>query len=205
MYLLQSELNFLAHIALSQKNPPWMVGNFLADFLKPSETVDLPEDIIQGIKIHQNIDAFTDHHPDVKKSILRMSHYQGKYAPVVIDICFDFFLCKYWDLYYIDRLEVFIDDSYKVFQDYHKYFPQSFQAMFERMIKFDFLNSSMNKDRLVANFIKLQTRVKFENQLPNAVDHLFLNLYEYETEFLNFYPDLIKSTDEFILKNYVEI
>lgn len=179
-----------------------MVGNFLADFIRPAQVLQLPEAIKQGVKIHHHIDAYTDQHADVKKSIHRMANYQGKYAPVVVDICYDYFLCKYWDLYYTESLEDFIAESYDTLQAHQAIFPESFRVMFGRMIKFDFLHSTMNRDRLVGNFEKLQTRVKFENSLHNAVSDLFFDLYDYETEFLDFYPELIQSTDTFITQNY---
>ncbi|MCB9310278.1 MAG: DUF479 domain-containing protein [Lewinellaceae bacterium] len=192
-------MNFLAHLALSHEIDEWMVGNFLADFIKPKDLLGFSDGIQFGIQIHRKIDFYTDHNTYVKSSIHRMSQSQGKYAAVVVDICYDYFLFKHWDVYYPEKdLDVFIESAYRTLNNFRDEFPKSFLPMFDRMLRFDFLRSCINKERLLANFEKLKTRVSFENNLHAATDAFLSQELLYEAEFLQFYPLLVDAVDTYI-------
>lgn len=59
-------MNFLAHIFLSDNQPGLLVGNFIADSLKPAHKADLPVPVQQGVALHLAIDHFTDSHQEFK-------------------------------------------------------------------------------------------------------------------------------------------
>ncbi len=89
-------MNFLAHDFLSFGVPGIIVGNYLGDFVRNSEVQSLPEDVQNGITIHRKIDSYTDQHPTVKIGTKLLHPSMGKYAPVVLDIYFDYLLTKRW-------------------------------------------------------------------------------------------------------------
>ena len=58
-------MNFLAHLFLASPDPDLMFGGVLADFVRGRAVNDYPDRIQKGIRLHTQIDAFTDNHPIV--------------------------------------------------------------------------------------------------------------------------------------------
>jgi len=92
-------MNYLAHLLLSNYHEDIMIGNFITDFITKPQERDFDSKIQVGIQLHRMIDEFTDDHPIVKESLSRLRKHQGKYAPVVLDICYDHLLARNWDKY----------------------------------------------------------------------------------------------------------
>ena len=65
-------MNFLAHIYLSGEDQELKIGNFIADSVKGKKFAQFPERIQQGITLHRKIDSYTDSHPIVRESVLRL-------------------------------------------------------------------------------------------------------------------------------------
>ena len=61
-------MNYLAHIFLSGNDTELMIGNFIADHIKPQERAKFSPQINAGIKLHYAIDTFTDNHLATKKA-----------------------------------------------------------------------------------------------------------------------------------------
>ncbi len=76
-----------------------MVGNFIADSIKGNPFNQYDKEIVIGIRMHREIDTFTDSHYIVKESKARLYSNYGKYSPVIVDIFYDYFLAKYWSIY----------------------------------------------------------------------------------------------------------
>ena len=94
-------MNFLAHIYLSGTNPKTMVGNFIGDFVKGRNVLEQFEaDIAKGIELHRSIDEFTDHHPVVQISKMRLRPKYRHYAAVIVDIFYDHLLSRFWSNYH---------------------------------------------------------------------------------------------------------
>ena len=85
-------MNYLAHLYLSGNNADLLLGNFIADHLKGADRKRIyPEAIKRGIALHRRIDTFTDAHPVVAESKVRVREQFGKYAPVIVDVFYDHF------------------------------------------------------------------------------------------------------------------
>src|SRR3989442_7909269 len=97
-------MNYLAHAYLSFNQPEILVGNMISDFIKGKKQFDYPVSIQKGIRLHRDIDTFTDAHPATQqlKSFFR-PHYR-LYAGAFGDIVYDHFLA-------LDPNEFVNDDS----------------------------------------------------------------------------------------------
>ena len=93
-------MNHLAHFVLSNNDDDLAIGNFVADFITNRQLPNFTEGVQRGIWLHRAIDAFTDSHPVVKQSTKRLHPFHHKYAPVIVDIYYDFLLAKNWDKFY---------------------------------------------------------------------------------------------------------
>ncbi|MFV0553859.1 MAG: ACP phosphodiesterase [Mangrovibacterium sp.] len=92
-------MNVLAHLYLSGESEDCMLGNFIGDFVKGKDYQDYPQEVQRGIFMHRAIDSFTDLHPLVLEVKGFFRNPYRKYAGVVVDIVFDYFLIKNWQSY----------------------------------------------------------------------------------------------------------
>ena len=91
-------MNYLAHAFLSFGQDEILIGNFIGDFVKGKMIDTYPKGVRQGIRLHREIDKFTDTHPLVKASQSYLRPTFGHYSTVITDIFFDYFLGKYCTL-----------------------------------------------------------------------------------------------------------
>ena len=90
-------MNFLAHAHLSGENDEILFGNFIADAVKGKQMEKYETDVQAGIRLHRQIDTFTDNHAVVRRSVNRVRSEYGRYSGVVMDIYYDHFLAKDWN------------------------------------------------------------------------------------------------------------
>jgi hypothetical protein len=94
LYDLQVQMNYLAHAYLSFHQPQILVGNMISDFVKGKKQFDYPPTVQQGIRLHRNIDTFTDQHPATKKAKEFLKPAVGPYSGAFVDVVYDHFLAR---------------------------------------------------------------------------------------------------------------
>lgn len=92
-------MNYLAHLHLGGHKPAQLLGSLYGDFVKGPLAGRFPSDLEAAIRLHRNIDAFTDNHPLVKQSLGRFPAEQRRYAGIVLDVFFDHCLARDWTDY----------------------------------------------------------------------------------------------------------
>jgi acyl carrier protein phosphodiesterase len=112
-------MNFLAHIYLSGENDELRFGNFIGDWIKGNKFMNYEGDVRKGILLHRDIDVYTDEHPMVDRSIVRLRPAYGKHSGVAVDILYDHYLAKNWTDFSEIPLKVFV-------KEFHKYILKHF-------------------------------------------------------------------------------
>ncbi|MGB0862358.1 MAG: ACP phosphodiesterase [Saprospiraceae bacterium] len=190
-------MNFLAHTLLAGEEEGMIVGNFIADFLRGKKQLEaMPEPIQKGIFIHRKIDAFTDKHPVVKQSYNRLKPTQGRYAGVIIDVLYDYFLVKNWSKYSSVPLDELTQTAYRHFEKHINIYPKSLQKRLPLMIADDWMVRYGELDGLRFTFSKMALRIKFPNQFHTAVDDLIRLEAELDMDFNAFFPNLVRYIEE---------
>ncbi len=189
-------MNFLAHLYLSCQDEDLVIGNFLGDFIKNRELEDLKASILEGVYLHRAIDSFTDKHPMVKQGTKRLQPIHHKYAPVVVDIFYDYILVKNWEKYSAISLQTFANNMYVILERGLKEMPERLHSRVESMIAHNWLISYGTVEGQRYTFERLSKRTKFDNQFPKAVDSLLEYEADYDREFNIFFPDVIKMVKE---------
>jgi acyl carrier protein phosphodiesterase len=185
------DMNYLAHLYLSGNDADLLLGNFIADHLKGEDRKRLyPEAIKRGIALHRRIDAFTDGHPVVTESKMRVRSSFGKYAPVIVDVFYDHFLAANWERYHAMPLPIYAQQTYDLLQSRFEELPSGAQHMLPFMRQHDWLSGYAHMTGIQRVMGGMSRRSKFESRMHEAPTLLALQYAAFEAEFNRFFPEL---------------
>jgi acyl carrier protein phosphodiesterase len=189
------EMNWLAHLFLSEPNTEYRLGNILADVVKGSARQELNYAIQRGIKCHQVIDTFTDSHPIVKRSKQLISCDYRHMKGVLVDVFYDHFLAKNWPKYSDIPLEQFIKQIYDSFQAYPGNLPPIFREIIVRIASEDWLGAYRNISGVENGLSRINKKLSVRNRsfiLEQAVSELIIHYDEFDRDFQEFFPELLQ-------------
>ena len=183
-------MNYLAHALLSPEDAHILMGNLWGDILKPRDYPFLLPRVINGVKRHRKIDAFTDQHRSVDDIIRLIRPFQGKYTPVVADVLMDFMLSKFWESFHHEPLEKFCKRRYEKVSGNLHLIPDRLHPRIQRMVSHQWLESCKDRVRMENTLLMLSRRASFENKIPEAMRPYDLHEEELDQLFLTFFKDL---------------
>jgi len=184
-------MNFLAHIYLSFEDDEITIGNFIADSIRGNKFKHLPEKVQKGIKLHRNIDSFTDAHPTVRQSTKRLHKNYGHYSGIIVDIFYDHFLAKNWKSYSKEPLDVFVDDFYDLLEDNYEILPVGVHRMMPYMISDNWIFNYSKMEGIARVLNGMNRRTKNKSKMNFAILDLEEHYDEFEKEFTSFFEELI--------------
>ena len=183
-------MNYLAHIYLSDEDDFIKIGNFMADAIKGNKYEQYPTGIQIGIKLHRFIDSFTDSHLLYRKSKHRLHENFGHYSGVIMDIVYDHFLAKNWQLFSNIELEKYADNFYNLLQSNYDILAPKTQNQLPYMIKTNWLVCYQSLEGLELILFQMDYRTKNRVNMPAAMHEVKEFYLEIEQEFLAFFTDL---------------
>lgn len=184
-------MNYLAHLYLADDSPESILGNLLGDFLKGQGTEGYCDEIKEGIRLHKNVDRYTDSHPIVRDSKRLISRVNRRYAGILVDVFYDHFLAKNWLNYSAVPLQEFTLKVYDILQSYQAILPNSLKRGLPHIITRNLLMSYAEISGISFALQRLSMRLKRENDLGIAVEELTTNYERLEVNFSLFFPELI--------------
>jgi acyl carrier protein phosphodiesterase len=184
-------MNFLAHLYLSGENEGIILGNFIADAVKGNRLNHFPDDVIKGIRIHREIDTYTDRHPVFRESKGRLVNTYHKFSGVIVDLYYDHFLARLWAEYSSRDLEQFVAANYKILLRHYGLLPKRSKRILPYMIAQNWLVGYADFDKLTRVFQGMSRRSRFKSGMENAVTDLKKDYDSFQAEFRKFFPDLI--------------
>ena len=190
-------MNFLAHLLLSGDHEQIMVGNFIGDFVKGSNLEEYHPDIQKGIRMHRSIDNYTDNHPVVLQSKIRLREKFRHYAPVIVDIFYDHFIAKDWRQYSKENLLDFTSRFYDMMRRYVNIIPKGVTNMLYHMESGNWLYHYQYIEGIDQALTGMSRRTKFESKMEEAADVLRSEYEGFKSEFQSFFPDLQEHVDNF--------
>lgn len=188
-------MNYLAHMFLSDNAPLPMLGNFLGDFVKGSVADKFPQEIVDGIILHRRIDHFTDSDIIVSSSKKIISGARRRFSGIIIDVLYDHFLSRNWNLFSKMNLDEFIEMVYKNLHTHRQDIPPFAELCIEKMIKEDWLSSYVSVEGIDKTFKKISKRLRRENNLGSAVEELEVHYEVLNAHFLRFFPRIMNYLD----------
>lgn len=199
-------MNYLAHLFLAGTNDGIILGNLLEDFvtgaIENETNKSLPYDVKLGLSMHRQIDTFTDSSKVVKECKSLFYPKFGKYSPIIIDVLFDHFLVKNWEIFTEEPFEQFRPRIYKSLKNYIEIQPEQLQSMINSMIEHDWLKNYKENWGLERAFLNLNKRInKPDVDLRLSLQEFEDNYYFINEKFLDFFEDLKKLCDKFLKEN----
>ena len=185
-------MNFLAHFFLSCEREELLIGNFLADYLNNKQLRQYPEPIQEGVRLHRAIDTYTDNHPEVLKGVRRLYGPHGKYAPVIVDVYYDYLLSVNWQRYSDKPLAEFTQDIYRTLEENMDLMPPGLRQHLPQMIADDWLRAYGTHNGLAIAFRRMKARVSRPEYLDGVLESLVLHFEELNEEFNNFFPEVVE-------------
>lgn len=187
-------MNFLAHLFLSGNDEEVITGNFIADHVKGDSVMKFSVGIQSGIRLHREIDAFTDSHPVFLKTKERLNGNYRKYAGVVADMYYDHFLSADWKTYSNESLDDFTDRMHSIIAKRFPVLPEKSQRFIAYMKKFNWFKGYGTFEGLGRALYGMSIRTPFNSGIENAVKDLKADYQLYHDEFRVFFPEIIDYT-----------
>ncbi len=190
-------MNFLAHLHLSGNNDYVKIGNFIGDAVKGKSYVKFHPEIQKGILLHRKIDEFTDLNPITKELNSYFIEKYRKYAGIVTDIVYDYYLANDWGKYSDVLYEDFVADVYDLLMRNFRILPLKIKKILPFFIG---KNRLMNYRKKEGIHSVLTAMAKYTT-LPAAADFVLetmeINNELFKAKFALFYDELI----DFVQKN----
>lgn len=183
-------MNFLAHIYLSGDNDHIKIGNFMADGIHGKNFDAFPADVQKGIRLHREIDSFTDFHPIFRQSKHRLHERYGHYSGVIIDIFYDHFLAKNFSTYSSEPLDVFASKFYILLEANFAILTPRFQMMFPVLKEENWLGLYATIPGIGHILYNMDRRTKLQSKMQFSVDELTLYYNDFEKEFTQFFVEM---------------
>lgn len=188
-------MNHLAHFFLASLNEninlgDGMTGAFLGDHIKGKLKGELPSGIEDGIRLHRQIDSFTDQHPVVRRAYRNFESPVRRYAPIITDLVFDHFLARDWHKYSDQSLDKFNQSIFSLIDPQLIYFPDKAQLILTSMKERKTVLSYTDPEFIRRSLIYLSGRFKKANPLDQSFGIVLEKMSALEADFEAFMPEL---------------
>ena len=189
-------MNFLAHFHLAWPEEGLIAGGLEGDYFKGPLPGRLAPDLERGVRLHRQIDAYTDAHPLVQQLREVLPRSLRRYAGILIDLSFDHYLSLHWSRFSDIPLREFSDRVYRALQAHDDQLSEGARSMSARLVKHDVLVLFGDWDTVVASAERTGTRFKRGNPFMDVDRQLSPVKDKLEAAFLNFYPQLQSFSQE---------
>jgi acyl carrier protein phosphodiesterase len=184
-------MNWLAHLFLSEPSPAFRIGNLLPDLARPSELSGLSSEFVRGIHQHRRIDAFTDSHPIVRRSIARVGPEFRRFGGIFVDIFYDHFLSREWATLSRISLVGFTSEIYASFESHRREIPAEAYGALERMKSQNWLCSYGDLHGVATTLGRIGLRLRRPVSLAEGAAILEADYAGFHADFSEFLPELM--------------
>jgi acyl carrier protein phosphodiesterase len=168
-------MNYLAHAYLSFNHPRILVGNMISDFVKGKDQFTYERQIQLGIRLHRQIDAFTDSHPATAEAKEFFRPDYRLYSGAIVDVLYDHFLANDTNCFATPaRLQAFAQDVYGTLTVARDELPQRFSAVLPHMRSQNWLYRYRTREGITHSLEGLVRRAAYIDD-PTAAIRIFGN------------------------------
>lgn len=183
-------MNWLAHLLLSEPTPAFRVGGILPDLVSMAALEGLPMEFQRGIERHRQVDAFTDAHPIVRRSVQRIQPPLRRFGGILVDIFYDHFLSRDWHLYSDTPLPVFVAECHAAFDATQTHLPPAVFEPLARIRAGNWLISYGDTAGLAQTLQRLGSRIRRPVDFAPAMMMLESDYDSFHADFAAFFPEI---------------
>jgi len=151
-------MNYLGHAVFSEKNDAVMLGNLAGDFLKNQYHHLLDREVLQGVRLHRQIDVITDDNPYFKEMVVPLRASFGKYSGVVLDVLLDHVIASEWERLFEVEFDVYTSSVYSGILSECDRLPNGQSEIIERMARSSWLHVYRSEEGLRRVFHRLSQK-----------------------------------------------
>ena len=181
-------MNHLAHLKLAMGEPHLIAGALLGDTVKGRLVGRLDDDLELGIRLHREIDAFTDANPVARRSYTRFPARFRRYGPILVDIFYDHLLATDWDRYHGESLDRFTHATFAALASLGERVPPHIRAAAQRIEQVDLLRRYAELATIANVLRRVSGRMRRANPVAEAVAPFEERRAEIEQDFAEFFP-----------------
>jgi len=183
-------MNFLAHCFLAQPNAESLVGNLLGDFTRGANVDHMPKTVLLGLENHIAVDKFTDTHKVIKPIKISTSKPRKRFAGIMADVVFDYFLIKHWATYTNQNFDEFVDHCYVEIESASDLMHPRMLGAMQFMLNDDGLRINASLDGVSETLDRIAHKIRFKNKFAGAIEEVRENYDLYEASFMQLFPEL---------------
>lgn len=195
--MLPAPVNYLAHLYLADLTGTSLAGSLLGDIVRGPLRGYFPAAVERGIRLHRQIDSFTDAHAVVRSAKARFHSPYRRYAGILLDVFFDHCLIADWPKLHELPLEQFVGHVHK------RLLRESLQLAHPSLVlRLSYMRSSnlLLSYRELAGvenaYRGLSTRLSRQNPLADGLDVVRPLYHELQSDFRAFFPDLVQFAEQ---------
>ena len=162
----------------------------MADGIHGNNFDEYPIDVQKGIRLHREIDSFTDFHPVFRQSKHRLHERYGHYSGVIMDIFYDHFLAKNFSNYSKVPLKDFSENFYKVLDVNLSILTPRFQKILPILKEENWLLMYATIEGISHILYNMDRRTRLRSKMQFSVEELKSFYSEFETEFTLFFAEM---------------
>lgn len=186
-------MNYLAHLHIAEASDSNLLGNLLGDFVKGNPSEQFSEDIVQGIRLHRWVDAYTDSHEVMILAKALFPSTTRRFSPIALDMFWDHCLAKHWQRFHSQTLRQFVlDAEKKVKIDHSSSLPERYMMVSDKMWQGRWLESYADFENI--HFALQRMSLRRERMKPLAECYVSLedSYQDLESLFFSLYPQVLE-------------
>ena len=191
VFLASREMNWLAHLFLSEPTPAFRLGGILPDIVSAPLLAGMPSEFQRGIQRHRQIDAYTDSHAIFRRSVQRLNPPFRRFGGIIMDVFYDHFLSRDWQTFSGIPLPEFVSEFYASFESHRADIPLDAYARLRQMQAGDWLCSYGDISGVAQALQGISSRLRRPVDLALSISVLEHDYHSLQTDFATFFPELL--------------
>ncbi len=197
LQFISLSMNLLGHASLSFGKQEILVGNMISDYVKGKKQYDYPPGIFAGIRLHREIDLFTDGNEAIKAIAAYFKPDYRLYAYAITDVVLDYFLANDTNEFANESMLLYFSEQVYIDLEKHSsYFPPHFQQMFPYMRQQNWLYNYRTMEGIEKSMQGLKRRAAYISEMETAFFIFQNNIDQFRECYRQFFPEVKKFATE---------
>lgn len=162
----------------------------ISDFVKGRKQYDHSREVLMGIKLHREIDSFTDRHEAIKNAKEYFRPVYRLYSGAIVDVVFDHYLAIEPTVFSESSLAAFAEQVYSDLEKYQDIFPDRFAYMFPYMKEQNWLFNYRHTAGTEKSLQGIIRRAAYLTDARPAIELFHQHYQPFQQIFRQFWPEL---------------